>query len=62
MDICPFMSTPQTLMPCRNNCSLFLNGECSLKIIAQNQLSTTTYPDLGSSEHSETQKADCKQP
>ncbi len=39
--VCPFMSADGKMKPCLDNCPLNINGECSIKIIAE-KLRTTS--------------------
>lgn len=43
--ICPFISASGEMKPCLDNCPLNINGECSIRIIAENLKSSTPSAD-----------------
>jgi len=54
--VCPLMSTSNNMTTCLDNCPLNLNGECSIRIIAENLKTINSNPKQSSEPTSDTRE------
>lgn len=45
--VCPFSFSSNDIKMCANNCQLNINGECSIKVIAEKLIDVKPHTDSG---------------